>query len=125
MHMSDLVNVRELAARVRARRGARGLREAAADIGHVSPATLSRVEQGHTPDLETFLRLCNWLGEPPQSFTASTRSKEGDERGTPAIIAAHLRADPTLSARAADALSMTIELAYQAAIRDDTADPRP
>ncbi len=37
-----------------------GLRDAAGEIG-VSPATLSRVERGHLPDLETFGKICRWL----------------------------------------------------------------
>lgn len=37
-----------------------GLRDAAGEIG-VSPATLSRVERGHLPDLESFGKICRWL----------------------------------------------------------------
>ncbi len=46
------------------RRGGRGgmtLREAQAQSG-ISPATLSRLELGKTPDLETFEKLCRWTG---------------------------------------------------------------
>lgn len=42
------------------RRGERGLREVAAEIG-ISAATLSRIEAGKQPDLETFSKLCKWL----------------------------------------------------------------
>lgn len=123
--MAELVDKRRLASYVRAKRGNRGLREAAQEIGTLSAATLSRVEQGNMPDLDTFLRLCQWLDEPPQSFMTVAARVHGEYRGsrptrTPDLIAAQLRADPTLSARAADALSMTIELAYQAAMRDET-----
>lgn len=34
----------------------------------VSPATLSRVENGKVPDLETFSKVCRWLGEDPALF---------------------------------------------------------
>lgn len=37
------------------------VREAAADIG-ISPATVSRVENGKTPDIFTLAKLCWWMG---------------------------------------------------------------
>jgi len=54
-------------ARVAAKRGAVGVRAAARDAG-VSPATLSRIENGHVPDIETFERLCRWMGADPAEF---------------------------------------------------------
>ena len=42
------------------RRGVRGIREVAVEMG-ISPATLSRVERGKMPDLETFGKICKWL----------------------------------------------------------------
>jgi transcriptional regulator with XRE-family HTH domain len=61
------IRIGELAARVRARRSGKGIREAASEVG-VSPATLSRVENGGIPDLETFGRVCRWLGEDPAIY---------------------------------------------------------
>jgi transcriptional regulator with XRE-family HTH domain len=61
------MNLAAFGERVAAKRGALGVRAAARDAG-VSPATLSRIENGHIPDLETFERLCRWLGEDPNSF---------------------------------------------------------
>jgi transcriptional regulator with XRE-family HTH domain len=46
------------------KRGDRGVREVAKILG-TSPATLSRVERGHLPDLETFGKICRWLGIDP------------------------------------------------------------
>ena len=37
------------------------LRETGAQIG-VSAATLSRIERGEKPDIDTFMRICKWLG---------------------------------------------------------------
>src|SRR5208282_1860751 len=45
----------------------RGVRAAALDAG-VSPATFSRVENGHMPDLQTFASLCKWLARDPREF---------------------------------------------------------
>lgn len=46
------------------KRGKLGVRKAAEVIG-VSPATLSRVERGNLPDLETFTKICKWLNINP------------------------------------------------------------
>lgn len=46
---------------IRLKRGNCGLREIAHEL-QISASTLSRIERGHTPDLETFARLCQWLG---------------------------------------------------------------
>lgn len=44
-----------------------GLREAARVSG-VSHATLSRVEKGEEPDINTFAKLCSWLQLSPTLF---------------------------------------------------------
>lgn len=38
-----------------------GVREAA-KILEMSPTTVSRIENGHLPDPEKFLKFCDWLG---------------------------------------------------------------
>jgi hypothetical protein len=58
--MISWFDVPTFAASVRTRRGQRSLREASAEIGTVSPSTLSRIERSAVPDLETFLRLCQY-----------------------------------------------------------------
>lgn len=42
------------------KRGGRGIREVAKEI-RISPATLSRIELGKQPDLDTFTKICTWL----------------------------------------------------------------
>src|SRR5580700_9165371 len=49
------------------KRGSRGVRAAALEAG-VTPATYSRVENGHMPDLKNFASLCKWLGRDPREF---------------------------------------------------------
>lgn len=44
-----------------------GIREAAKEIG-ISPATLSRCENGKAPDVYTYFYCCRWLGISMQSF---------------------------------------------------------
>jgi transcriptional regulator with XRE-family HTH domain len=45
------------------------VRTAAKKIG-ISPATLSRCENGSLPDLLTYAALCKWLGQSMDSFIA-------------------------------------------------------
>ena len=45
-------------------RGSEGIRATAGAIG-ISPATLSRVERGHVPDLGTLEKICDWPGRDP------------------------------------------------------------
>lgn len=50
------------------------LRQAAAQSG-VSASTLSRVQRGYPPDIETFFRLCDWMGIAPGEFAAPKELK--------------------------------------------------
>lgn len=59
-------NLETLGDSLRKQRGSKGVRQVALEIG-ISTATLSRIENGHLPDLETFRRVCEWLGADPSS----------------------------------------------------------
>jgi len=117
--LNDEIDIHKLAALVRTKRGKRGLRETAQEIGGVSVSTLSRVELGKIPDLGIFLRLCRWLGVSPQQFVSEAAHVDPQEPAptvsTPEMIVAHLRADRTLDPHTAEALSTMIRLAYEAA----------
>lgn len=107
-------DIQRLAAMLKARRGARGLRAVAEEIGDVSASTLSRVEQGGVPDLETYLRICRWLGlasEPPPGL--ASRSTASETANTPELIEAHFRAEKVLPPETIDALSNMIRQAYK------------
>ncbi len=62
-----------------AKRGSRGVRSVALEAG-VSSATFSRVENGHTPDLQTFATLCKWLARDPREFLGMKTEKRAVER---------------------------------------------
>jgi len=85
-------------------RGTRGIREVAAEIG-ISYATLSRVENGKLPDLQTFSKICAWLELDPGEILGcgskpkTTQSKEG------ATALAHFRADKNLDQNTLQALT--------------------
>ena len=87
-----------------------GLRATAEEIGGVSAATLSRIEQGKIPDVDTFIRICKWLNVPTDTFI------EGDkEKKTPSTkeqVVAHLRADSELSKDTVNMLIKMIDMAY-------------
>jgi transcriptional regulator with XRE-family HTH domain len=61
------IRMDRLAQRIQEHRAGKGIREAAKEVG-VSSATLSRVENGRVPDLETFSRICRWLEEDPAEY---------------------------------------------------------
>jgi len=115
------VNLSKLSAMLRTKRGEKGLRTIAGEIGNVSASTLSRVEQGHLPDLDTFIRICRWLGVEPSAFmtegaqTTQTRIAGGPASDTPQLIEAHFRAEKVLPLETITALSKMIHLAYNAA----------
>lgn len=109
--MKNHLNADKLATLVRSKRGKRGLRETAKEIGKVSPSTISRVENGKTPDMETFLALCDWLEVPPAELINSAEEK--NESDTPEAIAIQLRADKNLDPAIADALASLVKAAYK------------
>ena len=92
----------------RERRGDRGLREAAKEIG-VSPATLSRIENGQVPDLETFQAVCKWLAVDPGIFLGGT---SGTQRK--AVAQVHFKKDGATNEKTAQALAELILAADRA-----------
>ena len=105
------LHIEELGKMVADRRGTTGVRAAAKEIG-ISPATLSRIERGHVPDLATFALICEWLDEDPAQFLGMQRAETGV---TPPTV--HLRKKKTTSLDTATALGGLI-VAAQTALRD-------
>ena len=100
---------------IREKRGTKGVREAAGEIG-ISSATLSRVENGKLPDLETFSKICKWLKiNPNEVLGCSLSETKGVTSGHGEVVYAHLRADKTLNPTVAKALADMI-LAAQSMI---------
>lgn len=108
------IAVEELGRLVRERRGHLSIRQAAADAG-VSFSTLSRVEAGAQPDLATFVRLCAWLGLPPERFFR--RSAERTESTIDAVTS-HLLTDPRLTSEAAEHIVRIVNDLYSALARE-------
>lgn len=106
-------SIDDLGARVNAHRANLSIRTAAEEIG-IGHATLSRIERGHVPDLETFLKLCNWIGEDPSNVlgmqASSTKSSIAD---------VHMRKKGTQEKETAAALGDLIFHARRAVIALD------
>ena len=98
--------MQELGLRLVQRRGSKGVRATAAEIG-ISPATLNRLEHGHMPDLETFAKVCGWLNVDPADYLG-TRKQEAP------TAAVHFRKGKTMSPRTAQALAILIIKAQEA-----------
>jgi len=108
--MTSTLNHELLAGMVKRRRAGRGLRAISEEIGGVSPATLSRIEQGKVPDVDTFVKICQWLGVPTDTFIVNNPTSEpvsNYER-----IVAHLRAERELDPQTVSSLIKMIDLAY-------------
>ena len=123
--METRLALEKLAALVKAKRGKNGLRKTAKEIGEISASTLSRIEQGKMPDMETFIRLCDWLEVKPDQFFENPSKKSIDNNEsqlpvispnmtTPEIVEVHLRADRELNPETANALANMVKAAYDA-----------
>lgn len=101
--MSTRITLETLGPVLKERRGGRGLREVAAEIG-TSAATLSRIESGKQPDLETFAKLCKWL-EVDGGEILGCAEQRSPQAGA---YSAHFRADKTLKPDTAQHLGALI-----------------
>lgn len=109
----ESLRIQELAQRIQQRRAGKGVREAAKEVG-VSPATLSRVENGNVPDLETFGKICKWLGEDPALFLGI---KPAETHAASARV--HFKKGAAIRPDSAKALSEMILLAQQAFLAEE------
>jgi len=121
--MQHEINVNLLAEAIQRHRDAKKLtvRSAADQMENVSASTLSRIERGSLPDLDTYMRLCRWLDVDPSYFaiepTNKTETPKESSLKTDDIIV-HLRADKLLNHSTREALITMIEVAYAAARRN-------
>ena len=98
------------------KRGEVGVRAAAKEIG-ISPATLSRVENGHLPDLENFRLICKWIEvDPNQILGFKSVAKAEDAQ---AIASVHFKKKDTTSPETAEALAQLIIHAQRALAAED------
>lgn len=111
------ITLESLGRRLLEKRGNLGIRETAREIG-ISHSTLSRVERGYLPDLETFSKICAWLKiNPGDVLGAQAPSKAA--RGN---VSVHFRKEQTLAPRTAQALAEMILAAQRALLVMDEHD---
>src|SRR5262245_39965012 len=91
------------------KRGVMGIRAAAKAVG-VSPATLSRIERGYLPDLETFGKVCRWLEVNPGEVLGVNPANED----TSPQVAVHFKKESTLAPQTAQALAQMVLAAHRA-----------
>jgi len=89
------------------RRGDEGIREFAKKLG-ISPATLSRIENGKLPDLETFSKICDRLDLDPTDLLQVGKRTSTGAAAAPLTAAVHFKADAQLTPRAAQDLAKLI-----------------
>jgi len=109
--MVSTLNTELFASMVKSKRGKKGLREAASEIGEVSAPTLSRIEQGNLPDVETFIKICKWLGVSTEIFVTGKQmtSKELSEKEK---IVYQLRSSQELDSDTVSAIVTLVDLAF-------------
>ncbi len=101
-----------LAKKLRDKRNEKGVRQVAKEIG-ISPATYSRVENNNLPDLETFRKLCDWVGMDPNEIL---KVKAEGQDSAPQV---HFKNDIVMSAEVAAAMGEMI-LKAQKAMHDES-----
>ena len=112
LNVTDLmadITLETLGESLREKRGPRGIRLVADEIG-ISTATLSRIENGHLPDLETFRRVCGWLGADPSTVLGF----QNPAGATTSISQVHFKKKKTQSKDTLQALAQMIVVAQHA-----------
>ena len=109
------INLKNIGRKIEEKRADMGLREAAKIIG-ISPATLSRIENGKIPDLDTFSKLCKWLELDPGNVMGLTPKKHNDS----GQVKVHFKKDDAVRADTAQALANMIMSAQRALLARQT-----
>lgn len=109
----ESIRIQQLAQRIQEHRAGKGVRAAAIEVG-VSPATLSRIENGHVPDLETFGKICRWLDEDPAIYLGLKPTATGFSTAR-----VHFKKGAAIKADSAKALSEMILLAQKAFVEEE------
>jgi len=112
--MTGFFDAQKFAAHVRTKRGAQSLRSIVGEIEGVSLSTLSRLENGKIPDMETFLHICDWLDASPDDFMRSGQAPQEPKRSTLEQVLLLLRMDTSLDAEVTNALAVLIQRLIEA-----------
>tara|TARA_R110000782_G_scaffold103458_3_gene190919 strand:+ start:4302 stop:4652 length:351 start_codon:yes stop_codon:yes gene_type:complete len=105
--MKANLDIEKLSTMLKEARGERGLRATAEEIGGISYATLSRIENHKMPDVDTLIRVCAWLGVSMDTFVVGHKPSSREQ------VFAHLRADQDLDRKTVKTIIDVIDLAYK------------
>lgn len=107
------IDVSALYGALDSRRSARGLSwRALAKEMRLSPSVFTRLAQGRSPDLGSYIQMTGWLNVGLEKFVVGQRPKETPSEETVTAIAAHLRADESLKPQSAKAIEKIVRAAY-------------
>jgi transcriptional regulator with XRE-family HTH domain len=115
--MKPKLNTDLLASAIKTKRGKTGLRNTAIEIGGISPATLSRVELGNLPDVETFIKICNWLGVSTETFIAGSNESQAELSEKDKIVY-QLRSSKELDSQTISAMVAMVDIAFTKVKKD-------
>ena len=115
--MASYIDFAKLSKLVKAKRGDRGLREIAEEIGDISPSTLSRIEGERVDDVatSTLLGICDWLDVAPSEIIKDAGDSPPPEIDLPAYVDLHLRADKKIDPMKGKMLSEIFNAGYREA----------
>ena len=109
------INVDALIAALDSERRAKDLswRQLAKDAG-VSPSTLTRMQQGKSPDVNTFTSLTRWLNTPAERFYADDTAISTAQAEDPmAVVSTLLRGKKKMNPKALAALQELVNAAFK------------
>src|SRR6266487_169801 len=107
--MTGFFDTQKFAAQIKTKRGPHSLRSMIGEIEGVSLSTLSRIENGKMPDMETFLHICDWLDASPDDSMRSEPTPQEPKRSTLEQILLLLRMDTSLEAEVVEALVVLLQ----------------
>lgn len=110
-------NLRNIGPLLLEKRRGRGIREVAREIG-ISPATLSRVENGRVPNVEAFRKICDWLQMDMAEILGTKMKNNNKSSGNQNTISVHLRAEKMQTPEVARALADMILKAQDMIIKE-------
>jgi transcriptional regulator with XRE-family HTH domain len=111
----NLINVDSLVAALDSERRSKGLswRHLAREA-MVSASTLTRMQQGKSPDVNTFTALTRWLGTPAEKFYTSSASAADVREDDPmAVVSTLLRGKKKMNPKALAALQELVNAAFK------------
>lgn len=87
-------------------------RQLAAELD-LSASVFTRLAQGRRPDLDSFVLMTGWLGQPADAFIEGDKPNEAEAQETVAVISTYLRADKALKPESAQAIEDIFRTAYE------------